>query len=253
MICKNCNAHFDDNLPSCPYCQAFHYAGARKEYMGKLEDMKEELDDLHQVVPQLYHKEFRSQTKQARKVLLRIVIVFSILILLFFIGTFVLDPISRHDEKQTLLFMKEAYPVADQYYEAGDYEALLSFYQTSISENESADFYNWDHYPFLMCYENITLFREAAKAVHSKDFSEFDVQEMFYCCISNHYYQENYTMDETDKQLVSSYDDEMKTVINTFHLTDEEAEEFNILLNENHYPSWEKIQDFSKKIYQRIR
>ena len=38
MICKNCGAHFDDNLPKCPYCGAFSYIGARKEYMEKLQD-----------------------------------------------------------------------------------------------------------------------------------------------------------------------------------------------------------------------
>lgn len=39
MICNNCGAHFDDDLPKCPYCGDFHYAGAQKEYMDKLENV----------------------------------------------------------------------------------------------------------------------------------------------------------------------------------------------------------------------
>ena len=62
MICKNCGAHFEDNLPECPYCGEFHYAGAQKEYMGKLENLKENLDDLHETVPEMYTKEFNPET-----------------------------------------------------------------------------------------------------------------------------------------------------------------------------------------------
>ena len=41
MICNNCGAHFDDDLPKCPYCGDFHYAGAQKEFMDKLTTVSE--------------------------------------------------------------------------------------------------------------------------------------------------------------------------------------------------------------------
>ena len=253
MICKNCGAQFQDSLPKCPYCETLHYAGARKEYMEKLEDMKDDLSELHEVVPELYNEQLRTQTENIKKTIFRVFIVLGILFLFFFISRFVFDSIGSHDQKQALLFSKEAYPIADEFYETGDYEGLLEFYQTSITENESADFYSWAHYPFLMCYENAIFFREAAKRLQTNEFDEFDVSEIFYCYISNRYYQKEYPMDETDQQLVSSYEAEMETVIDELQLTDKELEELNKLLNDTDYPSWDDIQNFSKKIYKRIR
>ena len=252
MICKNCGASFSDNLPKCPYCGAFHYAGAQKEYMGKLEDMKEDLDDLQKSVPEMYTAELKTQAKQVRKIILIIIGILAMLVLLFFASAFLLDSVGSRDEKEVLLFTKEAFPIADEYYEAGDYDGLLEFYYTSITENENADFYSWDHYPFLICYENLSIFRESAARLGSEDFSDFDMQELFYCYISNRYYQKGYPMEKNDQQLVSSFEEEMESVVDTLALTAEESKEFNDLLNSSEYPSWEEIEDFSKKVYQRI-
>ncbi len=252
MICKNCGAHFDDNLPKCPFCGALHYAGARKEYMEKLEGMKEDLDELHETVPEMYSNELKSQAKKVRKVVFIIVGIFAALTLLFLISSFALDSVGSRDAKEVLLFTKEAYPIDDEYYEAGDYEELLQFYYNSIEENENADFYDWDHYPFLMCYENITQFRSAAKHISSGEFSDFDVQEIFYCYISNRSYQKGYPMDETEQKLVSEFEDEMELFIDTLKLTEDEQKDFNDLLNSNDYPSWKDIEAFSQRIYKRL-
>ena len=252
MICKNCQADFDDNLPKCPFCGAFHYAGARKEYMGKLEDMKEDLDDLHETIPQMYTSELKTQAKGVRKILLILAGIFTILILFFIINRFLLDSIGSRDEKAFLLFTKEAYPVADEFYASGDYEGLLNFYHTSIEENENADFYNWDHYPFLMCFENMSIFRESASRLGTKEFSDLDLQEIFYCYLSSRYYQKGYPMESSDQQLVSSFEDEMEEVIHQLQLTDEEQKGLNDLLSAGEYPSLKDIEDFSSRVYQRL-
>ena len=252
MICKNCGAHFEDNLPKCPYCGEFHYAGAQKEYMGKLEDLKEGLDDLHETIPEMYANELKSQAKKVRKIVLIIGGILAALVLFFLISTFAFDSIGSRDEKEVLLFTKEAFPIADEYYEAGDYDGLLRFYHTSMEENENADFYKWEHYSFLMCYENLCIFRESADKLNSDDFSDFDMHELFYCYISNRYYQKGYPMDEADQLLASGFEDEMESVIDSIHLTEDEQKTFNDFLNANEYPSWEEIEDFSKKIYKRL-
>lgn len=252
MICKNCGASFPDHLPKCPYCGEFHYAGAQKEYMGKLENLKENLDDLHETVPEMYTAELKFQAKKVRKIAFIIIGIFAILIAFFFISSFALDSLGSRDEKEVLLFTKEAFPIADEYYEAGDYDGLLDFYYTSITENENADFYSWDHYPFLICYENITIFRESAEKMGSDKFTDFDMHELFYCYISNRYYQKGYPMDEADQLLISEFEDEMEAVIDSLHLTEEEQKTFNDFLNSSEYPSWDEIEDFSKKVFKRI-
>ena len=47
-------------------------------------------------------------------------------------------------------------------------------------------------------------------------------------------------------------EDEMESVIDSLHLTEDEQKTFNDFLNANEYPSWEEIEDFSKKIYKRL-
>ena len=59
-------------------------------------------------------------------------------------------------------------------------------------------------------------------------------------------------MNETDQLLAAEFEDEMEAVIDSLHLTEEEQKTFNDFLNANEYPSWEEIEDFSKKIYKRL-
>ena len=252
MICNNCGAHFDDNLPNCPYCNTFHYPGARKEYMEKLDDLRENLDELHETIPEMYTSELKSQTKNVKKIFFVIAGIFAAFALLFFITVLFSDSFHSANPKDTLLFTKEAYPVADEFYASGDYDGLLNFYQTSITENEHADFYNWEHYPFLICYENLTIFRESAKKFGTEEFSAFDMHEIFYCYLSNNYHQKGYPMETDDQEMAAAFEEEMETFIDQLNLTEKEFKNLNDLLNSGEYPSWEKIEDFSKQIYQRL-
>lgn len=252
MICKNCGAHFDDHLPKCPYCGQFSYVGAEEEYMDRLKDMREDLDELQETVPEMYTDELKKQAKHTQKIILIIFGILAVIALLFFGGSLLMDSLFQYDAKEELLFTKEAFPVADEYYAAEDYEGLLEFYQTSMEENSNASFYNWKHYPFLICYENYTIFQHSVSLMGSKDFSDYHMTELFYCYIANHYYQKGYSMNETDQQLVSSYEDEMEAVIDKLGLSQEQQKEFNDLLNASDYPSWKDIEAFGKKIYKEM-
>ena len=59
-------------------------------------------------------------------------------------------------------------------------------------------------------------------------------------------------MIEADQLLAAEFEDEMESVIDSLHLTEEEQKTFNDFLNANEYPSWDDIKDFSKKIYKRL-
>lgn len=252
MICKNCGAHFDDHLPECPYCGQFSYAGAEKEYMDRLEDMREDLEELHETVPEMYTGELKKQAKHVRKILLIVLGILTALALLFFGGSKLVDSLYQYDAKAELLFTKEAFPIADEYYDAGDYDGLLEFYQTSLEENSNASFYSWEHYPFLICYENYTIFQYAVSLMGTEDFSEYYMTELFYCYAANRYHQKGYPMNETDQRLVASYEDEMETVIDNLGLTEEEQKEFHDLLNKSDYYIWDDVETLSKKVYKRM-
>ena len=43
IICKSCAAEFDADLVRCPYCGTAYAPAEEKEYMGKLEEVREDL------------------------------------------------------------------------------------------------------------------------------------------------------------------------------------------------------------------
>jgi hypothetical protein len=47
IICKSCAAEFDADLVRCPFCGTAYAPGEEKEYMGKLDGIRE---DLHQEI-----------------------------------------------------------------------------------------------------------------------------------------------------------------------------------------------------------
>ena len=49
IICSSCGAEFEDTLPKCPYCGSLNYKGAEAEYLGKLESMRQDMQQLEQV------------------------------------------------------------------------------------------------------------------------------------------------------------------------------------------------------------
>lgn len=43
VICESCGGEFDASLVRCPYCGTAYEPAAEEEYMGKLEDVREDL------------------------------------------------------------------------------------------------------------------------------------------------------------------------------------------------------------------
>ena len=68
IICSSCGAEFDNDMAKCPYCGTMNYEGAEKEYLEKLEDVREDLDDLNEVPLEETKKEFKKQGRLIRKV-----------------------------------------------------------------------------------------------------------------------------------------------------------------------------------------
>ena len=63
IICSSCGAEFEDILPKCPYCGSLNYKGAEAEYLGKLESMRQDMQQLEQVP----EKELKKKLKKKQK------------------------------------------------------------------------------------------------------------------------------------------------------------------------------------------
>lgn len=48
VICNSCRAQFDNDEPKCPYYGTMNYDGAEKEYLEKLEDVREDMEEAYE-------------------------------------------------------------------------------------------------------------------------------------------------------------------------------------------------------------
>lgn len=170
IICRFCGAEFDEMLPRCPYCDSTNYKGAEAEYLNKLEDVREDMDDLRQVPVEETKKSFLKNGKF-------VIIVFAVVaVLLIALGIFTywMEHQYERDEKADYLWKQENYPKLDQLYEEAKYDELMMLF--SSEEYENAPVWDWEHYLFCETYSTAVylkdhLEREAA----GKELSELDL------------------------------------------------------------------------------
>ena len=77
IICKSCAAEFDEGLVRCPYCGTAYAPAEENEYMGKLEDVRE---DLHREIGRTDKKIGKGMGTAVRVIL---IVIIAILLLLF--------------------------------------------------------------------------------------------------------------------------------------------------------------------------
>ncbi len=95
IICKTCGAEYDASLVRCPFCGTAYAPAEEEEYMGKLEDVRE---DLHAQV-----KAGDARIKKGMGSTARIIVVTVIAILLILSGILWLSARSernRSDQKK---------------------------------------------------------------------------------------------------------------------------------------------------------
>ena len=103
IICSSCGAEFDNDMAKCPYCGTMNYEGAEKEYLEKLEDVREDLDDLNEVPLEETKDELKKQGRLIRKVLMVAIIIGFIL----FGWIMLSEKAYERDEKADFLWKSE--------------------------------------------------------------------------------------------------------------------------------------------------
>lgn len=169
IICSGCGAEFEDTLPKCPYCDLMNYKGAEKEYLDKLEDVREDLDNLSYVPENTVKEEIKKQGHLLRKI---IIIIIAIFVLWFGFG-YLIDHflLGEKSEKEQFLWQEENFPKFDELYESGKYEELAKV----LSDELLGEYSIWDyeHRAFAFVYGNIVDAKNAMEAIDSgKDTSE---------------------------------------------------------------------------------
>jgi len=93
VYCETCGGEFDASLVRCPYCGTSYEPAAEEEYMGKLEEVRDELSE--------HTKDADKATgRSLKKILLGAIIVIAIFVVLCFLVLILPKSGSFHDRDE---------------------------------------------------------------------------------------------------------------------------------------------------------
>lgn len=244
IVCSSCGAEFDDTLPKCPYCGSLNYKGAEAEYLGKLEGMRQDMQQLGQVPEQ----ELKQKLKKKQKFVIRVFIVVAVLAAVLAAIVFRVRYVEPRDAKADYLWEKENFPVLDRLYQAKDFEGLADFYEQAIAEDRLID--RWEHsgiFTRLMSCQNA---REYLALEQSGDtlltYQEVQLLDDYWILRGLDYGGLNLT--EADKEYIRPYVEEtLNSMADRYTFTEEEEKKFEDSLRNNYgYPNYKDCEEYIK-------
>lgn len=140
IICRSCGAEVEECLPKCPFCDTFILQGAEQEYMDKLHQVREDMEDLKQIPEETVKQELKSQGRRIRRILIIAGIAAALLA-----GLFVWeDHRYDRDNKADYIWGQQNFPAMNELYENGKYEELEQLYYEALMDDKPV--WNWEYY-----------------------------------------------------------------------------------------------------------
>lgn len=244
IICSSCGAEFDDTLPKCPYCGSMNYKGAEAEYLGKLEGMRQDMQQLEQVP----ERELKEKLKKKRKFVTRILIVVVVLAAVFAALMFRSQYIEQRDAKADYQWQKENFPILDRLYQEKDLEALMDFYEQAVEENRTID--RWEHsgiFRWLMKCRDARVY--LALEQRGETLNEYQQALLLddYWMMRGLDYSE-VVLTEKDREYIRPYVEEtLRSMEGRYNFTAEEEQKFtDTIRNHYGYPSYDDCKEYIK-------
>ena len=245
IICSSCGAEFEDTLPQCPYCGSLNYKGAEAEYLGKLEGMRQDMQQLEQVP----EKELKKKLKKKQKFVIKLLILLAALAAILAVIVFRAQYIEPRDARADYLWEKENFPVLDRLYREQDFEGLTEFYEQAVTEDRVID--RWEHsgiFTRLMSCRNA---REYLALEQSGEtlltYQEVQLLDDYWILRGLDYGGLNLT--EEDKEYIRPYVEATLNILaDRYTFTAEEEKKFEESLQNNYgYPRYEDCEEYIKK------
>ena len=190
--CPNCGAEMDKDAAKCPFCGYINEAGAEKQYMEKLDDVRQKLD----VVDEEAAAEYGKGYKKIVRIIVITVVVLIVLTILGFCAYRYLDNVvydtgnaSADEALKEMSWQREYYPKFDELYDAGRYEELVRLFYS----DETVDHTLWEykHYGFTNQYSTYVNTRDRLKEVDANGWTRSDAATVMMYTFT--YYYELYS------------------------------------------------------------
>lgn len=140
FICSSCGAEIDDTMPKCPYCDTLIMKGAEAQYMEKLYDIQEDMEELKEIPFDVVEAEVKHQGRRMKKI-----IIIALIVILAFVVIFMFEE-KKYDRDVTADYIWEQtnFPIMSELYENGEYEELEEMYYDALMDDKPV--WNWEYY-----------------------------------------------------------------------------------------------------------
>ena len=227
--CPNCGAEMDKKEPKCPFCGYINEEGAEKQYMEKLDDVRERLDNVDEEAAAEYG---RSYKKMIRIIVITVVVLAILTAIGFGLYRVVENKVmergnaSGEDALKEMTWQKENFPKFDELYEAEKYDELTDLFYGPECEGHSL--YDYKHYDFLRLYLYYQETRHRIERVDDIGWTETDANLVMLDSFTLYYelYKSGYEkLDPDEIERIEPVREYMAGIIHDrFGYTDEDME-----------------------------
>ncbi len=251
--CPNCGAEMDKDAAKCPFCGYINEAGAEKQYMEKLDDVRMQLDNVDEEAAAEYGKGYK-------KIVRIIIITVAILVGLSIVGTLLYTYLekkvlsvgnaSAEDTLKEMSWQKEYYAKFDELYDAGRYDELVELFYS----DETVDHNLWEykHYRFADLYFTYYNTRDRLKDVDEKGWTKSDATTVMMYTFTYYYELYNSGYDKLKEEEIANLEPAREYMISVIHdrlgYTDADMEALrDRVLNEYGNIEYDKCEAVVKK------
>lgn len=253
MYCTNCGAALKDTDVKCPYCGTINPFAAEADYMNKLKDLREDVDDLDDLSKAMYVQNLKKHSTHALRISLSVVAVFLFLFVGFQLLSSLRDRNDRAEQRAELAFREEYFPVLDELYAKGDDQAVWEYINQLLEEEGSSALFSWEHEAFYVYYDLSLSVSQTRDALSKGKCTEFLLFDGFYAAMQL-LYPESYLINKLSAKEVKKINpfiqEATALLMEDLHLTKDDISHIYESCSEDKFLDYSSCRKYAKENFQ---
>ncbi|MDO4804803.1 MAG: zinc ribbon domain-containing protein [Lachnospiraceae bacterium] len=251
MYCGNCGAEISADDAYCPYCGVMNARAAEKEYMDKLEDIREDTEKLGAESG----KQTRTGIRKSGRLAVRIILIIAAVVVGFYALYRFLDyqfVRGNADEvKEEAAFKAEYFPQLDALYAEGDEAAVMAYLNEIGGEKGAYVLNTWVHYQYMTYYMDYVSVCRVKKGIMDDALWEQIYSEILYDGIELIYQTKKNLPEMTreEKEKAKGYREEAEEIFADYLSLDKSKldEIYEGSIDDGGYLYWSKIDEWAER------
>lgn len=242
IICRQCGAELQPGTAVCPYCGSSYAPEAEREYMRKLHEIREDLDDVGDTGKEVSRNEIGRSGKRIALIVGLVLAAGAALCILFT----VLNGRQTRENREEYAWRQEHLQELDKLFDEGDYDTLISSFEKA--RDEGHDLYDWQHYEFCTFWQEAAYIDLNLEAREAGFFTENDAADLLYEELRIRGFRYRRNIPAGDLEIMASRAEQYQNGLEEiFHVSSEDLEEFDRMLEKNDgFPEYNACSQYVK-------